>query len=263
MTRTHSPKTSFSHEEPLLSLLPKPPPASPIPNLTHKGAVVLAPNVPGMTRAARLLVEGSIVAFPTETVYGLGANALLPTAVTRIFEAKGRPLTDPLIVHVHSAEAALKCVEFSGGETSPSLAIFNRLAQCFWPGGLTLVAPAATGVGNSHIIPPLITAGTNWVGVRCPSHPLSLKLLALANVPIAAPSANKFGHVSPTSSLHVLNDLGKESIYVLDGEDKKEAFIVPTCQFGIESTVVKISDGGDKEVSATLCTSRHRMFERR
>ena len=190
MTRTHSPKTSWS-EEKNLSLLPAVPPASPVPNVTHSGAVTLPPTVAGITRAARLLRDGAVVAFPTETVYGLGANAYNENAVRRIFEAKGRPLTDPLIVHVPDTAAALSCVALDASGS----AVFDSLGKLFWPGGLTLVCPAAKA------IPDLITAGTRWVGVRCPSHPLALKLLQLAGVPVAAPSANKFGHVSPTSSL--------------------------------------------------------------
>ena len=134
-------------------------------------------------QAGRLLREGALVAFPTETVYGLGADALNTTAVTRVFTVKGRPATDPLIVHIHDPRAIDQLVSLPGGK--PQEELISRLTQAFWPGPMTLVLPAST------IIPPAITAGTGWVGIRCPNHPLALRLLLEAGVPVAAPSANR------------------------------------------------------------------------
>lgn len=187
----------------------------------HPSHLLLQPDSAGVTRAAELIMAGSIVAFPTETVYGLGGNALDASAVLAIFEAKGRPLTDPLIVHVASKEQALELVNI----TSEERQIFNILSQ-FWPGPLTIIAKAA------NIIPPLVTANTGFVGVRFPSHPLACRLIEASNLPIAAPSANRFGHVSPTLASHVLDDLACKGVAVLSGDS--EEFAARTCQHGIE-----------------------------
>lgn len=184
------------------------------------------------------LRAGNLVAFPTETVYGLGANGLDPIAVLKIFKAKGRPLHDPCILHVASAEDALQLLDLGTGSKSAqsgatsARAMFDLLAAACWPGPLSIVGPA------KQVVPPEVTAGTRFVAVRCPAHPVARQLLEAANVPVAAPSANRFGHISPTSASHVMDDLGHvPGLQVLDGG---------SCQVGIESTVLKleISDSG-------------------
>jgi L-threonylcarbamoyladenylate synthase len=168
--------------------------------------------------AARLIREGRLVVFPTETVYGLGANALDAAAVRRIFEAKRRPSTSPLIVHVDSVEMARSL----SAEWPPTA---ETLTRAFWPGPLTIV------VRKRPQIPDIVTAGLNTVGLRMPSHPLALKLLRAAGVPVAAPSANRFTELSPTTADHVRESLGDAVDCVLDGG--------PTT-VGIESTVVSL-----------------------
>jgi len=176
------------------------------------------PSPHEIAAAAAELQAGRLVAFPTETVYGLGANALDPLAVARIFELKGRPRFDPLIVHLHSAAAAAPLVtEF------PAAA--QRLAHTFWPGPLTLVLP------KSESIPPIVTADLPSVALRVPDHPVAQALLAAAGVPVAAPSANRFGRVSPTTADHVRDSFGAAAPRVLDGGP---------CRVGVESTVVAI-----------------------
>jgi len=170
--------------------------------------------------AAQILRDGGLVAFPTETVYGLGANALDASAVAKIYEMKGRPETSPLIVHASSIEMARTLVTQWPREA-------EELAQRWWPGPLTLVLP------KSAQIPDIVTAGLATVGVRVPAHPLALELIEAAGVPLAAPSANRFGELSPTTAAHVRAAFG-DSIPVLDGG--------PT-RVGIESTVVSIADG--------------------
>lgn len=169
-------------------------------------------------RAAVRLRSGALVAFPTETVYGLGANALDADAVQRIFAAKGRPAHNPVIVHVASADAARNVVS-----AWPEAAA--RLAQRFWPGPLTLVLPKAASV------PDVVTAGLEKVGVRVPQHPVALELLRAAGVPVAAPSANRSNATSPTTAQHVVASLGDADVLVLDGGP---------CEVGIESTVVDV-----------------------
>ncbi len=167
-----------------------------------------------LARAAELLRDGRLVAFPTETVYGLGADVRNSTAVASIFEAKQRPAWDPLIVHVSDRAMLLQIAELS-----PAADI---LAAAFWPGPLTLLLPRTTAV------PDAVTAGRPLVGVRMPRHPLALALIAAAGAPLAAPSANRFGHTSPTTAVHVLDDLDGRIDAVLDGG--------PT-EVGVESTV--------------------------
>jgi L-threonylcarbamoyladenylate synthase len=175
--------------------------------------------LPGeVARAAELIRQGKLVAFPTETVYGLGANALDPEAVARIYEAKERPQSSPLIVHVSDDAMARSVVHLW-----PDVA--QRLADRFWPGPLTLVLP------KSDAIPDLVTAGLSSVGVRVPAHPLALELIRLAGVPIAAPSANRFSEVSPTTAEHVRMGLGTRVDMILDGGP---------CEVGIESTIVSL-----------------------
>ena len=182
--------------------------------------------------AAAALGEGRLVAFPTETVYGLGAHAFDAAAVARIFAVKGRPKSDPLIVHVPSAAVAepLVMLDDAGRE------LMHQLMADFWPGPLTLVAPACP------TLPPIVTAGTGFVGVRCPAHRRAVELLQAAGVPVAAPSANRFGHVSPTRPEHVMDDLGDHPILVLRPEPGD-----PPCDVGIESTVLKL-DSANREL---------------
>lgn len=174
-----------------------------------------------LTRAADLLRAGKLVAFPTETVYGLGALALDPHAVRGIFEAKGRPATNPLIVHVGSVRQAQQVVA-----RWPRVA--DSLAEAFWPGPLTLVLPKADAV------PAEVSAGLGSVGVRLPAHPLAQELILRVGAPLAAPSANRYTAVSPTTAAHVAKTLDGRIDAILDGG--------PT-GVGIESTVVQILDG--------------------
>lgn len=167
-------------------------------------------------RAAALLRSGAVVAFPTETVYGLGANALDARAVARIFEIKGRPSFDPLIVHV-ADEAVLHRVV---AEVPPAA---RALIERFWPGPLTLV------LRKSDDVPAIVTSGLPTVGVRLPAHPTARALLARAGVPVAAPSANPFGYLSPTRAEHVERMLGESVDLILDDGLTK---------FGVESTIV-------------------------
>ncbi len=172
--------------------------------------------------AAQALQRGELVAFATETVYGLGGVALWPETVARIFEVKGRPTFDPLIVHVPDLASVRALVtEF------PPLA--QQLAREFWPGPLTLVLPKAA------CIPDLVTSGLPSVAVRIPSHPLALQLLREVGLPIAAPSANLFGRVSPTTAAHVADQLGNRIEWILDGGP---------CEVGVESTVLAIPASG-------------------
>ncbi len=166
--------------------------------------------------AAGLIRAGKLVAFPTETVYGLGANALDAAAVARIYEVKGRPSTSPLILHVDSIEMAQ-----SLASAWPAAA--QELARRFWPGPLTLVVPKHARV------PDAATAGLSTVGLRMPAHPLALELIRAAGVPIAGPSANRFTSLSPTTAEHVRAALGGAVDYILDGGP---------CPVGIESTVL-------------------------
>jgi len=179
-------------------------------------------DLDAILHAATLIRAGKLVAFPTETVYGLGANALDARAVAKIFEAKGRPSTSPLIVHVESREAA-------PGLVSEWPAAAQKLAREFWPGPLTLVLP------KRACIPDIVTAGLPTVGLRVPANAYALALLVRAGVPIAAPSANRFTALSPTTAGHVRKSLGDRVDFILDGG--------PT-QVGIESTVLSLA--GDK-----------------
>ncbi len=171
--------------------------------------------------AARLIREGKLVAFPTETVYGLGANALDPIAVARIFEAKERPSFDPLIVHIADSSELHKyaCSEDQRVEL---------LIRKFWPGPLTLVLP------KKEIIPDIVTSGLPTVGIRLPAVPVARELIRLAGVPIAAPSANKFGRISPTTAQHVRKQLPNVEM-ILDGGKTT---------VGIESTIIQLTPKG-------------------
>lgn len=167
------------------------------------------------------LRQGQLVAFPTETVYGLGCHALDEQAILKVFAAKERPLTDPLIVHVSTFNDASPLWD------NPNDPALQSLTQSFWPGPLTLVAKAA-----AHI-PPLLMAHTGYVACRSPQHALAQALLDTAKVPIAAPSANKFGHVSPTRAEHVWDDLKYENVWIVESNEG--------CNVGVESTVAKLS----------------------
>ncbi len=179
-------------------------------------------NPDNIKKAADILREGGVVAFPTETVYGLGADAFISKAVCRVFEIKKRPSFDPLIVHVCDKASVQKL-----WKEVPPLA--KQLMDTFWPGPLTLVLP------KTDIVPDVVTSGLETVGVRMPKHPVALKLIELLGHPIAAPSANLFGYTSPTTAAHVREDLGASVDAVLDGGD---------CEVGVESTVVKIENDG-------------------
>lgn len=197
-------------------------------------------------RAVELLRAGRLVAFATETVYGLGADATNAAAVARIFAAKGRPNTNPLIVHVHSVEVAKRYVSHW-----PDFA--QCLAERFWPGPLTIVLPKNQSVTPSKRPPPrpsprvprqgecsivdLVTAGLSTVGIRIPNHPVAVELLRAFDGAVAAPSANKSNHVSPTTAQHVRDELGDAVDLILDGGP---------CAVGIESTVLDLSSSSPR-----------------
>jgi L-threonylcarbamoyladenylate synthase len=171
--------------------------------------------------AAAMLRRGEVVAFPTETVYGLGVNALDAVAVQKVYELKGRPATSPLIVHVDSIEMARTLVT-----EWPPLA--EELARKYWPGPLTMVLP------KQPVIPDIVTAGLGTVGIRIPAHPIARALITEAGIPLAAPSANKFTGISPTTAEHVREAFG-DTVPVIDGG---------ACDVGIESTVIAIDASG-------------------
>ena len=171
-------------------------------------------------RAAELLRKGELVAIPTETVYGLAANALNTQAVARIFEVKKRPAFDPLIVHCYDKAMASRYAELSHPD-------FEKLYREFTPGPLTFILP------KKKIVPGLVTSGHPTVGIRFPQHPLTRDLLSKLDQPLAAPSANLFGKTSPTRAEHVQEQLGGEIPFILDGG---------ACQVGLESTIVDLSE---------------------
>jgi len=181
----------------------------------------LAPDASGLAAAAAQLRAGGLVAFPTETVYGLGGDARGDLAVARIFDAKGRPRFNPLIVHVEGLAQAEKIAIFTPAA--------RDLAQRFWPGPLTLVLPLRAAAGLS----PLVTADLPSVALRVPAHPVALALLRAFGGPIAAPSANPSGRISPTTAAHVLEGLGGKIAAVLDGGP---------CAVGVESTILSLLD---------------------
>jgi L-threonylcarbamoyladenylate synthase len=193
-------------------------------------------------RAAELLRAGRLVAFPTETVYGLAANALDAEAVARIYAVKRRPGTSPLIVHVASIEMARSLVA-----NWPEIA--DRLTRRFWPGPLTLVLEKVPGKQTEKrpekqsVIPAIVTAGLPTVGLRMPAHPIALALIRAAGVPLAAPSANRFSELSPTTAEHVRRSLGSHVDFILDGGP---------CQVGIESTVLSLAELGLREKRPVL-----------
>jgi len=179
---------------------------------------------PDIAAAVDVLRRGGLVAFPTETVYGLGADAANPAAVSRIFAVKGRPRNHPVIVHVAEATA----IKAWAADVPPDA---WALAEAFWPGPLTLILPRA-----DHV-PDAVTGGASTVGLRVPNQPLALELLESFGGGVAAPSANRFGRVSPTTASHVRADLGADVDLVLDGG---------ACTVGVESTIVDLSWGGPR-----------------
>jgi len=183
--------------------------------------LVIAGNA-GVAEAARILAAGGLVAFPTETVYGLGADATNGEVIARLYAAKGRPAFNPLIAHVASAAAARKLARFD--------AAAERLAAAFWPGPLTLVLPKAANCP----VATLATAGLDSVAVRLPQHPVAQELLRAFGEPVVAPSANRSGHVSPTTAAHVLADLGGRIDLIVDGG---------ATPVGLESTIVACLGG--------------------
>jgi L-threonylcarbamoyladenylate synthase len=197
------------------------PPAPPSAPASAPASPPAAPRGVDVARAARALAAGGLVAFPTETVYGLGADASNAAALGRVFDVKGRPRNHPLIVHL--ADAALL------SEWSAELPEVGReLAARFWPGPLTLI------VRRSERVSPAATGGKPTVGLRVPSHPMALALLRHFGGGVAAPSANRFGRISPTTADHVAAELGGDVDYLLDGG---------ACEVGVESTIVDVSRG--------------------
>lgn len=171
-------------------------------------------------RAAKIIRQGGAVAFPTETVYGLGADALNPLAVARIFEIKNRPYFDPLIVHIADLNEMSRLV------FDIPLPAEKLITHC-WPGPLTIILP------KKEEVPDIVTAGLPTVGIRMPKHPIALQLIRAARCPIAAPSANPFGYVSPTTAAHVHDQLGDRVDLILDGGP---------CEVGLESTILSFSE---------------------
>ncbi len=184
-----------------------------------ENTVLLYDSAEDILTASKLIRKGNVVGIPTETVYGLGADALNPEAVKKIFKAKGRPADNPLIVHIYKIEEADKL-----GHDIPN--IFYRLAEKFWPGPLTMIVP------KNDIIPAETSGGLDTVGIRMPSHRVMRELIRLTG-PIAAPSANRSGYPSPTSAAHVMNDMNGKISAVIDGGESR---------FGVESTVISFDD---------------------
>jgi L-threonylcarbamoyladenylate synthase len=182
-------------------------------------ARIYRPTSRNIAFLAKRLRDGELVAIPTETVYGLAANALDPVACAKIFRAKARPAQDPLIVHVRNF-ADLEQV----AHANPSA---RRLARKFWPGPLTLILP------KRLVVPAIVTAGRESVAVRMPAHPVARRFLKRARLPVAAPSANPFGYISPTTAAHVRDNLGRKIRYILDGG---------ASTIGLESTIVDVRD---------------------
>jgi L-threonylcarbamoyladenylate synthase len=174
-------------------------------------------NTENILAAAKVINGGGLVAFPTETVYGLGADGLNPIAVAKVFEVKKRPTFNPLILHISQKEQLEKYSSIKSDK------VF-KLIEKFWPGPLTLVLP------KTSIVPDIVTAGNLTVAIRMPNHPVALQLIEACNTPIAAPSANKFGHLSPTEASHVEKYLGNKVEMILDGGK---------CQVGVESTILQ------------------------
>jgi len=262
--------------------------SSKIPPQTTK-AKLLSAKPSSLQQCGERIRSGNLVSFPTETVYGLGCHALDPIAVQKVFDAKERPLSDPLIVHVTKSTDALELWEASsslsdntGGDSSSAdnqqqqieKQALTTLTTSFFPGPLTIVAKA------HPTIPQILMANTGYVACRSPSHPIARELINAAKVPIAAPSANKFGHVSPTLAQHVYDDLKYEDVWIVDPtlgivgnddnvspppQDKDNASETAVCQVGVESTVAKIEmnhgnnndDGSSSQILGSITVLRH------
>ena len=177
-------------------------------------------NKESISEAAEIIKKGGLVAFPTETVYGLGADGLNQIAVAKIFEAKKRPAFNPLILHISDKSSLEKYSNVRYDKV-------DRLINKFWPGPLTLVLP------KTNLVPDIVTAGNTTVAIRMPNHPVALQLIKECGFPIAAPSANRFGHLSPTEASHVAKYLGNKIDLILDGGK---------CSVGIESTIIEFID---------------------
>ncbi|MBS3811097.1 MAG: threonylcarbamoyl-AMP synthase [Halanaerobiales bacterium] len=188
-------------------------------DLINNKNIEIIEQTKAIKQAAELIVENEVVAFPTETVYGLGANALQEKAVLKIFEAKGRPTDNPLIVHISRREQLFKLIK------GYILKVADKLIDEFWPGPLTIIFK------KSSQVPQITTAGLETVAVRMPSHPIALALINQTELPLAAPSANSSGFPSPTSAEHVYSDLNGKIPLIIDGG---------ICDIGLESTVVEI-----------------------
>lgn len=187
---------------------------------------IYKPTPANIKLAAELLQSGELIAFPTETVYGLGGDATNEVAVKRIFEAKGRPSYDPLIVHIAEPEMVQHFADLSNKEVKDR---YNKIKD-FWPGPISVVLPLRTEITDG--IAPSVTANLQTVAFRIPSHPVALQLLKNLTIPIAAPSANQFSYVSPTTPEHVLDSLGDKVSFILDGG---------ACSVGLESTVISLA----------------------
>lgn len=186
-----------------------------------------AGNAKAIEEAAAVIRQGGLVAFPTETVYGLGADACNPLAVARVFEVKRRPRMDPIIVHVGSPESA----QLYGRFPIEAAALMRR----FWPGPLTLVVP------KTGLVPPIVTAGLDTVAIRMPAHPAALALILASGRALAAPSANVFGYISPTEARHVAEQISERIDLILDGG---------RCTVGVESTVLALDSAGPRILRA-------------
>ena len=199
---------------------------------------IYPPTAANISFFSDALLQGGFVAIPTETVYGLAANALDPSAARSIFEIKGRPLVDPLILHLPGPDAAARLAFLP--ET------FAKLAKAFWPGPLTLI------LRKKPLVPDIITAGKETVALRIPAHPVAQNLLKRVGCPLAAPSANPFGYVSPTTARHVTESFGSRIPFVLDGGD---------CQIGLESTILDLSQPGQECILRTGAISAEAIAE--
>eukprot|EP00538_Stauroneis_constricta_P009104 CAMPEP_0119548950 /NCGR_PEP_ID=MMETSP1352-20130426/2750_1 /TAXON_ID=265584 /ORGANISM="Stauroneis constricta, Strain CCMP1120" /LENGTH=403 /DNA_ID=CAMNT_0007594363 /DNA_START=405 /DNA_END=1616 /DNA_ORIENTATION=+ len=218
--------------------------AAAVTSSTSVERAVLARIVPSnndLEECGSRLRGGDLVAFPTETVYGLGCNALDSNAITKVFEAKERPLTDPLIVHVNDRSSAFELWEAEPDSCEGK--VLNALCDRFWPGPLTIVAKAKESV------PPILMANTGFVACRSPSGNIARRLIDAARVPLAAPSANKFGHVSPTTASHVWDDLLHEDVWIVDSESPGSSSDADdaVCNVGVESTVAKVEAAASED----------------
>ena len=185
---------------------------------------IVSNDLSSLKEAALRIHQSKLVAFPTETVYGLGANALDAKACSAIYSMKKRPTTDPLIVHVAEKTKAYELIDPSPEQKI----VFEKLADKFWPGPLTMIVKA------SKLIPKEVTSGTGFVGIRFPAHETAREFIKVCGVPLAAPSANLFNHVSPTTAAHVFDDFHDQDLQIIDDG---------SATLGIESTVVKLNDG--------------------